>query len=427
MGPGVLSAMREAFTYREQRLHCDDVAAAQLVAEYGTPLYVYSATSLRERLAAFRTAFADLDPLLAYSVKSNGNLAVLQLLGAAGAGADIVSGGELFRARLAGIPADRIVFSGVGKTVIEMAAALREGIHAFNVESEGELLALSELATTMGVRAPIALRVNPDVESHTPHHYTATGHATTKFGIPFVEAQALYARAASLSGVHVLGVDLHIGSQILTVEPYLEAIGRALELVGQLRRAGHELEFLDLGGGFGVNYDEESEPDATEFARAIVPALAGSGLRTIFEPGRFISGPSGVLLTRVLYVKHMGGKTYVITDAGMNDLLRPSHYSSYHRVMPAVRQHGRERGPVDIVGPICESGDFLALDRVMDRPEPGELLAVATTGAYGFAMASTYNARPRPAEVMVEGAAHRVVRRRETHEDLVRGELELLS
>jgi diaminopimelate decarboxylase len=418
--------MGAAFSYREQRLHCDEVSAAQLVAEYGTPLYVYSATSLRERLAAFRTAFAELDPLLAYSVKSNGNLAVLKLLGDAGAGADIVSGGELYRARLAGIPAHRIVFSGVGKTVTEMAAALREGIYAFNVESAGELHALSELAHTMGLQAPVALRVNPDVDSHTPHHYTATGHATTKFGIPFVEARALYATAARLPGVRVRGVDVHIGSQILEVGPYREAVGRILELVAELRRAGHELEFLDMGGGFGVNYDEEAEPDASEFARALVPALAAAGLRIIFEPGRFISGPSGVLLTRVLYVKEMGGKTYVITDAGMNDLLRPSHYSSYHRVLPAVQDSGRERRAVDIVGPICESGDFLALDREMERPEPGELLAIATAGAYGFAMASTYNARPRPAEVMVAGATHRLVRRRETHEDLVRGERELL-
>ena len=427
MGAGVLSGMREAFTYRNARLHCDGVPAEQLVADYGTPLYVYSATSLVGRLGAFRDAFAALDPVLAYSVKSNGNLAVLRLLAEAGAGADIVSGGELFRARLAGVPPERILFSGVGKTMVELAAALREGIYAFNVESQGELHALSELAVTMGMRAPVALRVNPDVDSHTPHRYTATGHGTTKFGIPYAEARALYQVAAQLPGVRVRGVDMHIGSQILDVTPYREAIARILELVEELRRAGHELEFLDIGGGFGVNYDEETEPDATEFAAALGPALAASGLRIVFEPGRFISGPSGVLLTRVLYVKEMGGKTYVITDAGMNDLLRPSHYSSYHRVLPAVQRPGREHRTVDVVGPICESGDFLALDRAMERPEPGELLAVATAGAYGFSMASTYNARPRPAEVMVQGADHRLVRRRETYDDLVRGELELLA
>jgi diaminopimelate decarboxylase len=426
LGARVLS-VREAFAYRDQRLYCDDVPAARLATEYGTPLYVYSATSLLERLEAFRNAFAALDPLLAYSVKSNGNLSVLKLLGEAGAGADIVSGGELHRARLAGIPAERIVFSGVGKTTTEMAAALRAGIHAFNVESEGELLALSELAVTMGVEAPVALRVNPDVDAHTPHHYTATGHATTKFGIPFAAAPALYARAARLPNIAVRGVDLHIGSQILDPEPYRLAVERILELAHELRHRGQPLEFLDLGGGFGVNYDEEAEPDPVTFANAIVPALAGTGLRVIFEPGRFISGPSGVLLTRVLYVKEMGGRTYIITDAGMNDLLRPSHYASYHRVLPAQRLEGRARRAVDVVGPICESGDFLALDRVMEQPEPGELLAIGTTGAYGFAMASTYNARPRPAEVMVEGSVHRLIRSRETYDDLVRGELEQLK
>ena len=415
----------EPFTYRAERLHCEAVALVSLVAEYGTPLYVYSAGAMRERLADFRAAFAEVTPLLAYSVKANGNLAVLRLLGQLGAGADIVSGGELFRARLAGIPGERIVFSGVGKTVTELAAALREGIYAFNVESVGELEALNELAVAMQVRAPIALRVNPDVRSPTPHHYTATGHGTTKFGIPFREARALYRRAGELRGLWVRGVDVHIGSQILEVEPYRQAVSRVLELIAELRADGHELEFLDLGGGFGVSYAEEAGPRPAEFAQVLLPPLREAGLRLVLEPGRYISGPAGALLTRILYVKNMGGKTYVITDAGMNDLLRPSHYSSYHRILPEQRHRDRPELLVDVVGPICESGDFLALDRRLPRPEPGELLAVDTVGAYGFAMASTYNARPRPAEVLVDGESWRLVRRRESYHDLVQGEAEL--
>jgi len=415
----------EQFAYRAERLYCEAISAAALATEYGTPLYVYSASAMRAHLAEFRAAFAVVSPLLAYSVKSNGNLAVLRLLGEQGAGADIVSGGELYRARLAGIPGERIVFSGVGKTVPEMAAALRERIYAFNVESAGELETLNAVALELQVRAPVALRVNPDVLSPTPHHYTATGHGTTKFGIPFEEARALYRRAGSLPGLQVRGVDVHIGSQILEVEPYRQAVARVLELVAQLRQDGHQLEFLDLGGGFGVSYGDEAGLTAADFASALLPQLREAGLRVVVEPGRYISGPAGLLLTRVLYVKQMGDKTYVITDAGMNDLLRPSHYSSYHRILPEQQHPERPQLEVDVVGPICESGDFLALDRRLPQPLPGELLAVDTVGAYGFAMASTYNARPRPAEVMVDGDHSRLVRRRESYHDLVQAEVEL--
>lgn len=416
-----------AFQYRAGDLYCEDSAVKQLVAEHGTPLYVYSRAEIVARYRAFDEAFAPLDRLIAYSVKANGNLAVLRLLAELGAGADIVSGGELYRARKAGIPADHIVFSGVGKTLTELAAGLDAGIYSFNVESEGELRSLAELAATLGQRAPIALRVNPDVETKTPHHYTSTGHKATKFGVPYADARRLYQLAASLPGIEVRGIDAHIGSQIVDVEPYQLSLERILELVETLRGDGMGLEFLDIGGGFGISYDEEHSPTATDFADVLRPMIAGTGLRLLLEPGRFIVGPAGVLLARVLYVKEMAGKTFVITDAGMNDLLRPSHYSSYHRVEPAEVHTGRDARVVDIVGPICESGDFLALDRAMDMPEPGELLAIGTAGAYGFSMASTYNARTRPAEVLVDGAAHRLVRRRETHEDLVRGELELLD
>jgi diaminopimelate decarboxylase len=426
VGASVLRGSVDTFTWVDGRLHCEAVPAERLVAEYGTPLYVYSREAILGRYHAFADAFGELDPLIAYSVKANGNLAVLRLLADAGAGADIVSGGELYRARLAGVPTDRIVFSGVGKTVTELAAGLEAGIYAFNVESEGELRTLSELAVTMRTVAPVALRVNPDVETRTPHHYTSTGHKATKFGIPYEEAARLYRSAAVLPGIRVRGVDVHIGSQISEVEPYCLAVTRVLELVQLLRADGIELEFIDVGGGFGVSYDDSADPAPAEFAAGLVPLLRGTGLRVVFEPGRYIVGPAGVLLARVLYVKRMSGKTFVITDAGMNDLLRPSHYSSYHRVDPAVRTD-RETLHVDVVGPVCESGDFIALDRAVPRVEPGELLAVGTAGAYGFSMASTYNARTRPAEVLVAGSEHRLIRRRETHDDLVRGEVELLD
>ncbi len=416
----------EAFSYREGKLFCEDVAAEELVAAFGTPLYVYSRGEILERFRAFRTAFSALDPLIAFSVKANGNLSVLRLLGEEGSGADIVSGGELGRARLAGIPPRKIVFSGVGKTVTELAAALAARIYGFNVESEGELRELAALGEATGTRAPVALRVNPDVQSPTPHHYTRTGHYETKFGIPIDEARRLYQAAAQMPGLELRGIDVHIGSQILEVAPYVVAVERVLALVEELRRAGIELEYIDVGGGFGIAYDDDEGPPASEFANALVPLLQDSGLRAVFEPGRYIVGPAGVLLTRVLYVKELG-KTFVVTDAGMNDLLRPSHYSSYHRVAPVELHPERDALKVDVVGPICESGDFLALDRTVERVREGELLVISTTGAYGFSMASTYNARPRPAEVLVDGDHFRLIRRRETLDDLVRGEVELMD
>jgi len=414
------------FGYRDDELFCEGVPAARLAEEHGTPLYVYSRRSMVDRLRTLDRAFEPLDRLMAYSVKANGNLSILRLLAAAGCGADIVSGGELHRVLRAGIPADRVVFSGVGKTEAELAAALDAGILCFNVESEGELRALAGLGRSAGRPAPIALRINPDIESPTPHAYTRTGHRATKFGIPSEDAPTLYRLAADLEGVEPVGIDVHIGSQILDPAPYREALLHLLDLVYALRDEGVELRLLDLGGGFGVAYEQEEDPRPAQFAEAIVPHLATSGLRLVLEPGRYVIGHAGVLLTRVLYVKRTGPKTFVVTDAGMNDLLRPSHYSSYHRVEPV---HRGEAGPgvrLDVVGPICESGDFLALDREMAVPAPGELLAIHTVGAYGFSMASTYNARPRPAEVLVEGNAGRLIRRREDYQDLVRGEEDLL-
>jgi diaminopimelate decarboxylase len=416
--------MSEHFPRRDGVLHCEAVPADELARAFGTPLYVYSRAAIEHRFCDFASAFAPLDPLVAYSVKANGNLGVLRILAALGAGADIVSGGELHRALSAGIPGDRVLFSGVGKTRAEIEQALAADIYAFNVESEGELRVIAQAAQDTGVDARIAWRVNPDVEAPTPHHYTRTGHMPTKFGVPYADAAGLYRLAASLRGIVVRGVDVHIGSQILDATPYRIAIQRALELVDALARDSITLEYIDIGGGFGVAYEEATGPTAAEFAMALVPELNGRGLRTVMEPGRFIVGPAGVLLTRVLYVKQMGTKTFVITDAGMNDLLRPSHYSSYHRIEP-VRQHdGRDAIEADVVGPICESGDFLALDRVIERPEPGDLLAIGTVGAYGFAMASTYNSRPRPAEVIVDGDRALLARRRETYDDLIQPELD---
>jgi diaminopimelate decarboxylase len=421
MGPSVLSAAAPPFPRRGGMLYCEQVPLAELAARWGTPLYVYSAGAIRARYGELQTALAPVPHLIAYSVKANGNLGVLQLLAGLGAGADIVSGGELHRALLAGIPAERIVFSGVGKTVHELAAALEAGIRCFNVESEGELRALSELAAATGREAPIALRVNPDIETPTPHHYTRTGHAATKFGIPAADALRLYRLAARLPGIRVVGVDAHIGSQILDVEPYRRAVLHLLELVRQLRAEGIEIELLDVGGGLGIAYEGDEAISAAAFAEAILPLVADAGVTLVLEPGRYVVGEAGVLLTRVLYLKEGGGKRFVITDAGMNDLLRPSHYSGYHAVEP-VETAGRARAHVDVVGPICETGDFLALDRELELPEPGELLAIRTVGAYGFSMSSTYNQRPRPAEVLVDGGAARLVRRRETVDDLVAAE-----
>ncbi|MEX2583088.1 MAG: diaminopimelate decarboxylase [Gemmatimonadota bacterium] len=416
--------MAETFTRREGELFCEEVPVTEIVGRWGTPAYVYSRTAIRTRFTELSSALEPQPHLIAYSVKANGNLAVLRTLAGMGAGADIVSGGELYRARLAGIPADRIVFSGVGKTVPELAAALTEGIYGFNVESEGELRSLSELATAMGKVAPIALRVNPNIETPTPHAYTRTGHAATKFGIPIHEAPRLYTLAAELPGIRVRGVDMHLGSQILAIEPYHLALQQALALVEKLRGGGHEIEYLDLGGGLGISYSGGEGIPAGMLAESILPSLEGKSLRLILEPGRYIVGQAGILVTRVLYLKEGGGKRFVVTDAGMNDLLRPSHYSGYHAVEPVV-QRERERVRVDVVGPICETGDFLALDREIEAVEPGELLALRTTGAYGFSMSSTYNQRPRPAEIIVEGAHVELARRRETIDDLVAAELDL--
>lgn len=422
--PETLAPPFAAFERRDGVLHCEDIPLPELVARWGTPLYVYSKGAVTSRYRELDDALSGVDHLIAYSVKANPNLALLRTLAELGAGADVVSGGELQRARMAGIPGERIVFSGVGKTINELALGLKEDIYAFNVESEGELCALSDLACAMGKRAPIALRINPDIESPTPHHYTRTGHAATKFGIAAERARHLYCIAAKLPGIRVRGIDVHIGSQIMDVTPFGLALESVLALAHDLRQEEIPLEFLDLGGGLGIAYQGEEPIAARALAEVIAAQVAELGLKLVVEPGRFIVGEAGVLLTRVIYVKEGGGKRFVITDAGMNDLIRPSHYDGWHRVEP-VETHDRPLGRMDIVGPICETGDFLALDRDLEIPKPGELLAIHTVGAYGFSMSSQYNQRPRPAEVLVDGDAATLVRRRETFEDLVAAEMEL--
>jgi diaminopimelate decarboxylase len=396
---------------------------AELAERFGTPLFLYDLSTIEARYHAFADAFAEIDHMVAYSVKANGNLAILHRLGRLGAGADIVSLGELDRAQRAGIPPERILFAGVGKTEDELRAGIEAGIYAFNVESTSELERLDLVAARLGKTAPFAMRVNPDVDSPTPHEYTRTGHAESKFGVGPDEALAAYRWAQGRPTLRARGIDVHIGSQILDPRPYFQALTRVLELVAPVRAMGCQLEFVDIGGGFGVQYAAEPGLMIGDLAEAILPALRSTGLRLILEPGRFIVGEAGLLLTRVEYVKKSGTKTFVVVDGGMSELVRPSHYGSYHAIEPVVERPGAETRVVDVVGPICESGDFLARNRELAMPGLGDLLAVRTAGAYGFAMASNYNGRRRPAEALVEGDVVHLVRQRETLDDLVRGEI----
>jgi diaminopimelate decarboxylase len=417
-----LSRVADPFPRVQGELRCGGFSLVELAERFGTPLFLYDLNAIEARYHAFAEAFAEVDHLVAYSVKANGNLAILNRLGRLGAGADIVSLGELDRALRAGIPPERILFAGVGKTEAELRASLEVGIYAFNVESRGELERLDRVATQLGKPAPFAMRVNPDVASPTPHEYTRTGHAESKFGVGPSEALEAYRWARERPHLRARGIDVHIGSQILDPRPYFQALTRVLELVEPVRALGCELEFVDIGGGFGVQYDESPGLVLRDLAECLLPALRAVGLRLVLEPGRFIVGEAGALLTRVEYVKRSGGKTFVIVDGGMSELIRPSHYGGYHAIEPVVARPRAERRVVDVVGPICESGDFLARNRELALPEPGDLLAVRTAGAYGFAMASNYNGRRRPAEALVEGELVHLVRRRETLDDLVRGE-----
>ena len=409
------------FAYKTGVLHAEGVNLAAIADEVGTPFYCYSSATLERHYQVFEAAFAGSQTLICYSVKANSNQAVLTTLGRLGAGMDVVSEGELRRAIAAGIPGERIVFSGVGKTAGEMAAGLDHDIYAFNVESRGELEELSAVAQQSGKTARVALRVNPDVDPKT-HHKIATGRAEDKFGIPWNDAFELYGVASQLPGLAPVGVHMHIGSQIIDLEPFERAFALLRELVEDLRQAGHPIEFINFGGGLGVPYrsDEAAPPDPKAYAAIVLKTSQDLDCRLIFEPGRMIAGNSGVLVSRVLYVKKGPTKTFTIVDAGMNDLIRPTLYGAHHEIWPVAEVRAAAPiSPTDVVGPVCETGDFLALDRDLPELEKGDLIAVLTAGAYGAVQASSYNSRLLVPEVMVRGEAHAVIRSRPSYESLI--------
>ncbi|WP_439639862.1 diaminopimelate decarboxylase [Nevskia sp.] len=408
------------FEYRDGVLCAEGVALSAIAAEHGTPTYVYSRATLERHYRAFDRALDGLAHQVCYAVKANSNLAVLQVLARLGAGFDIVSGGELQRVLKAGGDPAKVVFSGVGKTAAEIELALNVGIYCFNVESEAELHRLSAIATRMGKTARIAFRVNPDVDAKT-HPYISTGLKENKFGVDIAEAERLYALAATLPGIEIDGVACHIGSQLLELSPFLDALDRVLALIDRLAASGIELRHLDVGGGLGVRYDDEVPPSPSEWADALKPKLAGRKLVVMTEPGRAIAGNAGVLLTKVELLKPGAHKNFAIIDAAMNDLIRPSFYDAWHAVLPAEPRTDTDAKTWDLVGPVCETGDWLARDRELALAE-GDLLAFRTAGAYGFTMSSNYNTRGRAAEVLVDGAAVHVVRARESFDDLVRNE-----
>lgn len=403
-----------AYAYRRGELYVEDVPLARVAAEVGTPCYVYSRAALSDAYARFSAAFAGRDHLVCYAVKANSTLAILDLFARLGSGFDIVSGGELARVIAAGGDPQKVVFSGVGKSEAEIRQALQARILCFNVESESELLRIDRIALELGLRAPVSLRVNPDVDAGT-HPYIATGLKQNKFGIPYSQAPALYRRAAQLANVRLTGIDCHIGSQLTEIAPMAEAFGKIAELVANLQRSGIELEHVDLGGGLGIRYQDERPPAIEDYAKAVKQAFPGSAHKLLFEPGRLLSGEAGALLTRVEYLKAGEERNFAIVDAAMNDLLRPALYEAWHDVLP-IREGGATRS-YDVVGPVCETGDFIARERELAIGE-GDLLAIMAAGAYGMSMASNYNTRARAAEVMIDGDAVLVIREREKISDL---------
>jgi diaminopimelate decarboxylase len=419
------------FAYRNRSLHCDGVSLITLAAEHGTPLYIYSARQISERFQLFNHAFTQTRPhTICYAVKANSSLAILRLLAKQGAGFDIVSGGELERIRKAHKPAlEKVVFSGVGKQTWEIDAALRANILLFNVESEAELYLLAERAAALNHRARFALRVNPDVFADT-HPYISTGLREHKFGIDITLARALYRKAARLKSLDPAGVSVHIGSQIRSVGPFAAAVARVVGLIDDLRTDGHNIRYLDAGGGLGIDYHDSitsphfnPQQQVHQYAAALSKVLRGVDAHLLLEPGRFIVAQAGALLTRVLVVKKNGAKTFVITDAGMNDLIRPALYQAHHEILPIKQAAGKSTQPVDIVGPVCESGDFFARDRALPAVKPGDLVLLLDAGAYGLSLSSNYNTRPRPAEVLIEDKSAKLIRRRETMRDLLAPEV----
>ena len=413
------------FEYRNGEMFAEGVPLERIAREVGTPAYVYSLATLKRHFKVFDQAFSKVRHIVCFSVKANSNLALLRAFAKEGSGFDIVSGGELFRALKVGADPKKIVFSGVGKKREEIEYALNSGILMFNVESEQELIALNDIASSMGKRAPISLRVNPDVDPQT-HPYISTGMKKAKFGVDIKKSLETYRKAVSLRNVEVVGVDCHIGSQLTSITPFVDALAKVREyldrvLAGEMKKEGAQIRYLDLGGGLGINYHDETPPLPDEYAKAIIEGLEGLDVTLILEPGRVIVGNAGILLTEVQYIKETDSKNFVIVDGGMNDLIRPALYGSYQAIQPVVENRA-QKIVADVVGPICESGDFFAKDREIPRPQRGDLLAVMSAGAYGFTMASNYNSHPKPPEVLVDGEKYYVIRRRESFDDLINGE-----
>ena len=408
------------FKYKKGELYAEEVPVREIATKYGTPVYIYSASTLVRHFKAYDEAFDGKHHIICFALKANSNSAVIRLFAKHGAGADVVSGGELFRALKAGIPAKKIVYAGVGKTAEEIRFALKSKILMFNVESENELREIDRIAADMKVKASIALRINPDIDPQT-HPYISTGLKKHKFGIPIDDALEHYKFAKSLKNIAVVGIHKHIGSQLTKISPFVDALKRILILIDELAKSGIRIDFLDIGGGLGITYLDEQPPQPRDLAGQILPLLEGRDVTVVLEPGRSLVGNAGILVTKTLYLKEGEEKNFVIVDAGMNDLMRPSLYNAYHHIQPVVKTR-RDTIIADIVGPICESGDFLAKDREIPKVNQGEYLAVVSAGAYGFSMSSTYNSRPRVAEVMVNGTKFALVRKRETYADLLRGE-----
>ncbi|BFU95221.1 MAG: Diaminopimelate decarboxylase [Nitrospira sp.] len=411
-----------SFEYRHGELYCEQVPVSQIAKEVGTPCYIYSHATLTRHFRAYDGAFKDIPHVVAFAMKANSNLAILRLMAKEGSGVDIVSGGELFRALKAGVPPSKIVFAGVGKSADEIRDALKADILMFNVESSAELRAIDEVARSVGRKARVALRINPDIDPKT-HPYISTGLKKSKFGIAADRALEEYKLASSLAHIDIVGVHAHIGSQLTEVTPFVEALKKVVALVEALKAQGIGIQYLNVGGGLGITYSDEKPPLPKDLAEAIFPLVKDRNLTLVMEPGRVIVGNAGILVTRALYQKDGEAKRFVIVDAAMNDLIRPSLYSAYHDIRPVSEALlARPKHAVDVVGPVCESGDFLAKDRTLPEVKPGDLLAVMSAGAYGFVMASNYNSRPRVPEVLVKDAEVHVIRARETYEDLVRGE-----
>jgi diaminopimelate decarboxylase len=419
MGQSVLTT---GFARVDGTMHCEGVSLQRIAEATGTPVYIYSSATIRDRYTRLSHMLASVPHRIHYTLKANSSLGVLQLIRELGAGVDVVSGGELFRALRAGFAPSDIVFGGVGKTESEIAEALDAAVLLLNAESEAEVRIIDRLARERGIEARVSLRVNPEVTLDSPHDYIKTGGKGHKFGIPHDDVVHVAQVAADLPNVRLVGLDMHLGSQLSRIDPYREGTERLASIFAELAKRGiTTLEYLDIGGGLGVRYDTEEPPNLQRFAEMILPTVAETGLKLIMEPGRFVIGNAGALVGQVLYRKHSGGKDYVVADTGMTELLRPSHYGAFHRIV-AVQERGEHR-TVDVVGPVCESGDFLALDRELDDVQPGEYFVVCDAGAYGFAMASNYNSRLKPAEVLVDGDRFAVITARETYDDLVQREI----